>query len=296
MDKDPRMDKPNYFEIYSLIAEKITQLPEIKTNLNEVLFILKKATKCRHLAIRIIDEKGNIPFYTHLGLDREFNDSEHWITLKDCLCGYVARGEVNKSYPFISDHGSFFTSQMTQFMSHVKKDYPELAKHSLRGVCAKSGYESVAIIPMRLGGEIVAELYIADEKKDMFSEEIINFLEKVSAQIGIAIQNAQLYTELNGSKKRLMELFNSAPIGIVELDTKGHFLQINKKGAKLMGYSSPEMLLDHNIKISDLRIEKEEWDKYIERVDKQENVMDQTLQFLIGGEKLSLEFLISERI
>jgi PAS domain S-box-containing protein len=87
-----------------------------------------------------------------------------------------------------------------------------------------------------------------------------------------------------------MELFNSAPIGIVELDTKGHFLQINSKGAKLMGYSSPEMLQGNKIKISDLGIAKEEWDKYIEHVDKQQNVVDQTLHFFIGGEKLFFDF------
>jgi len=175
-------------------------------------------------------------------------------------------------------------------MKDVRQKYPEMAKNSLRGVCAQSGYESVAIIPMRLGGEIVAELYIADEKRDMFSEKMMSFLEKVSAQIGVAVQNEKLYAELNDSKKRLMELFNSAPIGIVELDTKGYFLQINSKGAKLIGYSSPEMLLDHNIKISDLRIEREDWDKYIERVDKQGNVVDQTLGILIGSEKLFFEF------
>jgi PAS domain S-box-containing protein len=90
-----------------------------------------------------------------------------------------------------------------------------------------------------------------------------------------------------------MELFHSASIGIVELDTKGHFVQINRRGAKLIGYSSPDMLLDHHIKISDLRIAKEEWEKYIEQVDKQENVVGQTLSFLIGGEKLFLEFSLS---
>jgi PAS domain S-box-containing protein len=293
LKKDPRVDSLNYFEIYSRIAEKITQLPDTKTNLREVLLILRKATKCHHFAIRVVDGKGNIPFYTYLGLDREFVDSEHRVTLKDCLCGYVARGEVNKSYPFISGHGSFFTSHMTEFMKNVKKDYPELVKYSLRGVCAQIGYESVAIIPMKIGDKIVAELYIADKKTNMFSPEVVNFLEKVSAQIGIAIQNAQLYTELNDSKQRLMELFNSAPIGIVELDTKGHFLQINRKGAKLIGYSSPAMLLDHNIKISDLRIEKEVWEKYVERMDKQENEVDQILRFLIGGEKLSFEFSLT---
>lgn len=290
MDGNPRMDHIDFFEIYSSISEKITQLPDLKSNLNAVLLILKKVTQCHHLAIRIVDGKGNIPFYSHLGLDKEFIESEHWITLKDCLCGYIARGKVDKSYPFITNHGSFFSTHMTKFMKDVRKNYPELSKNSLRGVCAQNGYESVAIIPMKLGGEVVAELYIADEKKDMFSEKMMDFLEKVSIQIGVAVQNEKLYTELNDSKRRLMELFNSAPIGIVELDTKGHFLQINRKGAKLIGYSSPEMLMDHDIKISDLRIEREDWEKYIERVDKQGNVVDQILSILIGGEKLFFEF------
>ena len=290
MNKNPRLDSLDYFETYSLIAEKITQLPDLKSNLNEVLIILKKVTMCHHLAIRVVDGKGNIPFYSHFGLAKEFIDLEHWITLKDCLCGYVASGEVNKSYPFISNHGSFFTSHMTDFMKNIKKKYPEMEKKSLRGVCAQSGYESVVIIPMRVGGKIVAELYVADEKEDMVSEERMNFLEKVSVQIGVAVQNAQLYSDLNDSKKRLMELFNSAPIGIVEIDTKGYFVQINSNGAKLIGYSSPEMLLDHNIKISDLRIEKEEWEKYIEKLDKKNNVVDQTLDFQIGKEKLFFKF------
>ena len=290
MDKDPKPEGLDYLEIYSQVSEKITQLPDVKSNLNDVLHILKKVTDCRHLALRIVDKKGKIPFYTHLGLERQFIDSENGITLKDCLCGYVAGGEVDKSCPFISDRGSFFTSHMTKFLETVEKDYPEIAKNSIRGVCAQKGYESVAIIPLKLGNEVVAELYIADEKRDMFSEEMMNLLEKVSVQIGVAIQNAQLYSALNDSKTRLMELFNSAPIGIVEFDTKGYFSQINSKGARLIGYSSPEMLLDHKIKISDLHIDKEEWDKYIERVDKRDNVKDQVIRFFTGSEKLFFEF------
>ena len=90
MGEDPREIGIDFFEIFSSISEKITQLPDLRSNLNAVLLILKKVTKCQHLAIRIVDGKGNIPFYSHLGLDKEFVESEHWITLKDCLCGYVA--------------------------------------------------------------------------------------------------------------------------------------------------------------------------------------------------------------
>jgi PAS domain S-box-containing protein len=90
-----------------------------------------------------------------------------------------------------------------------------------------------------------------------------------------------------------MELFNSAPIGIVELDTKGQFIQINTNGAKLIGYSSPEMLLKNDIKMSDLRINREEWEKYIEQLDKQDAVLNRTLDFRIGKENQFLEFSLS---
>jgi len=293
MEKKSIHGDRSFFDAYSLISEKITQLPDLKSNLHEVLLILKRVTGCHHLAIRIIDANGNIPFYSHLGLEKEFLDSEHWITLKDCLCGYVARGEVNKSYPFITEKGAFITSNMKEFMVGVQSNHPQMEKNALRGVCAKSGYESVAIIPVKFGGKIIAEVYIADEKKDILSPEMIDFLEKVSTQIGIAIQNSHLYKELDDSKKRLMELFNSAPIGIVELDTKGYFIQINSRGAKLLGYSSPQMLLGHHIKMSDLHLEKDKWEEFLESVDAQEKVVSQILSFLIGKEKMYYEFSLT---
>ncbi len=278
------------FEIYSLISEKISLLSDLKTTLDEILAILKPLAGCHHLAIRIIDAKGNIPLYSHLGMEKEFLESEDWVTVKDCLCGYVARGVLDKKLPFITDHGSFFTGSMSQFMAGAKPNFPEIVGSSLRGVCQSLGYESVAIIPVKSREKIIAEIYLSDEKKNFFSEEKIHFIEKVSFQIGIAIQNSQLYTQLNESQKKIMDLFNSASIGILELDTKGYFLQVNSKGAELLGYSSPEMLLGQKIKISELNVDKEKWEEFIESVDLVGFRSDYTLTFRMGREEQHLEF------
>jgi len=278
------------FQVYALISEKITRLHDLKANLNEVLLLLKKATGCRHLAIRIIDAKGNIPFYAHLGLSKDFRDAEHWITLKDCLCGYVARGEVDPTYPFITEKGAFVTQNMAEFLEEARDVYPELKRHSLRNACSRNGYASVAIIPVMFRESIIAELYLADEKGNMFPPGVVDFLEKVSIQIGIAIQNSRLYAELDASKKKLSALFDSAPIGILELDTKGRIVQINSRGAKLLGYSSPRLLLEHDIKIGDLRVDQEAWERFIEAVDKHKGSLDQRLDFQIGRDTLTLEF------
>jgi PAS domain S-box-containing protein len=283
-------DGSRKFEIYSLITEKISQLGDLNKTLDEILTILKPVTGCHHLAIRMIDSKGNIPFSAHLGLDKKFLDSEHWISVKDCLCGHVARGAVDKSWPFITENGSFFTNSLPQLLDEVKVNYSKIESESLRDACLNRGYESVAIVPVRAQGKIIAELYLSDEKKDLFPVDKVRFLEDVSVQVGIAIQNSQLYTQLNDSQRRLMDLFNSTSMGILELDTKGFILQVNSKGAELLGYSSPGKLLDQGIRISELNVEKEEWERFIESVDESGTMNNFLLTFRIGREEQFLEF------
>ncbi len=283
-------DSSRKFEIYSLITEKISQLGDLNKILDDVLAILKTVTGCRHLAIRMIDSKGNIPFSTHLGLDKKFLDSEHWVTVRDCLCGHVARGVLDKSLPFVTAYGSFFTNSLSQLMAQVKASYPQIDRGTLRDACLSRGYESVAIVPVKSQEKIIAELYLSDENKDLFPEEKVRFLEDVSVQVGIAIQNSQLYTQLSESQKKLMDMLNSTSIGIVELDTKGSILQINSKGAELLGYSSAEKLLDHSIRINELNVDNAEWERFIESVDESEVVNDYPLVFMAGRQEQYLEF------
>lgn len=287
---DLHFDSKRKYEIYSLITEKISQLGGLREILNEILAILKSVTECRHLAIRMIDSEGNIPFSAHLGLDKKFLDSEHWVTVRDCLCGHVARGVLDRSWPFVSDNGSFFTNSLGELLAEIKVNYPKIEKETLRDACLSRGYESVAIVPVKSEEKVIAELYLSDEKKGLFPVEKVRFLEDVSVQVGIAIQNSQLYTRLNDSQKKLMDLFNSASIGILELDTKGSILQVNSTGAELLGYSSLDKLLDHDIKMSELNVEKEKWETFIETVDKVEEERSATLTFRVGPEEQHLEF------
>jgi len=290
---DLRYRSAKDFEIFSLITEKIGQLKDLKTTMAEILKILKAVTECHHLAIRIIDLQGNIPFYAHLGLEKDFLDSEHWVTVNDCLCGYVARGRVDKKLSFITNYGSFYTNSMSELKVRLEKNPLDTGGNPLRYVCSDMSYESIALIAVRTKGKIIAELYLSDRKKGLFPLQKVQFLEKVSTQLGIAIQNSQLHSELAESRKKLEALINSASIGILELDTKGYFLQINKKGANLLGYSSSEKLKEHNIKITDLNLNRKKWEQFIEQVDAEGFINDFTLAFSVGEEKQHLEFSLA---
>ena len=277
------------FEALCSISEKISHLSDLKTTLDEILALLPRITECHHMAIRIIDSSGNIPIYSQYGLDKKFVESEHWVTLKDCLCGYVAKGDVDKSLPFFTEFGSFFTNSMNLLNADIKKHQHRMKNLTLRNVCQDCGYESVAIIPVKIQDEIIAELYLSDEKKDLFPLEKVKFIEKLSAQIGIAIHNSQLYTSLMESQKKVMDLFDSASIGIIELDTKGTILQINQKGARLFGYSDPKKLLDNAVKMNELNLDKDAWDSFIEEVDTKGSVVNRVIQFLIGRQNMHVE-------
>jgi len=277
------------FDVLCSISEKISRLSDLKTTLDEILAILPNVTECRHLAIRIIDSSGNIPIYSQLGLEKKFVESEHWVTLKDCMCGYVAKGDVDKDLPFFTEFGSFYTNSMSLLNADIQKYQHRLAGLTLRNVCQSCGYESVAIIPVKIQGKTIAELYLSDERKDLFPSEKVRFFEKLSAQIGIAIHNSQLYSSLKESQNKVMDLFDSASIGIIELDTKGTVLQINQKGASLFGYSNPKKLLDNAVKMNELNLDKDAWDSVIEYVDAKGFVVNRVLQFHIGRQNMHLE-------
>ena len=224
------------FDVCWQISEKISHLTDLKSTLDEILAILPNVTECRHLAIRIIDSSGNIPIYSQIGLEEKFLESEHWVTLKDCMCGYVANGKIDKKLPFFTEFGSFYTNSISLLNADIKNHQRTIDDLNLRDVCQNCGYESVAIIPVKIRGRIIAEIYLSDERKDLFPIEKVRFFEKLSIQIGIAIHNSRLYSSLKESQEKVIDLFDSASIGIIELDTKGTVLQINKKGSSLFGY------------------------------------------------------------
>lgn len=289
----PTSVPPRASEIFVRVAERIIRLADLKETLDEILNLLKDITGCRHLAVRVIDANGNIPFYSHLGLDKDFLSADHWMTSKDCLCGHVARGDVDAASPNITGFGSFFTNSLSRFVADIENAPPKLKRLTFKNACLSRGYESVAIIPIKLQGLITAEMYLSDERKDLFPKETIEMLEKLGVQVGVAIQNARLFTSLRESQKKLEDLFNSAAVGILELDTKGTILQINDRGAHLLGYSSPHALHNNEIKIDELNLEQEEWEGFLESIDSDARPRTKTLSFRIGREKMYLEFSLA---
>lgn len=76
------------------------------------------------------------------------------------------------------------------------------------------------------------------------SEEI-DLLRELSTQIGIAVQQGQLYQQLYQAEQRYHSIVENAIAGIYQSLPSGQYLSANPALAKIYGYNSPEELLSN---------------------------------------------------
>ncbi|HEY9673574.1 MAG TPA: adenylate/guanylate cyclase domain-containing protein [Waterburya sp.] len=79
-------------------------------------------------------------------------------------------------------------------------------------------------------------------QRQWHSEEI-DLLRELSIQIGIAVQQGQLYQQLYQAEQRYHSIVENAIAGIFQSTPSGRYLSANPALAKLYGYNSPEELL-----------------------------------------------------
>ena len=174
---------------------------EISSLLKEYVAEIKKFTSCSAAAIRILDDRGNIPYQAYEGFKREFYELENPLSIKSdqCMCINVIRGVTDPKLPFYTGGGSFYMNSTTRFLATV----PEEEKGQTRNVCNQYGFESVALVPIRVEGRILGLIHVADLRENMIPLKIVETLEKVSMQLGTALLRVQVGGALNRQREEL---------------------------------------------------------------------------------------------
>ena len=72
----------------------------------------------------------------------------------------------------------------------------------MRNRCNSEGYESVALIPLRSGGEIIGLLQLNDSRQNVFTLDRIRFFEGIGASIGIAVARRRSVEALRESEEK----------------------------------------------------------------------------------------------
>jgi PAS domain S-box-containing protein len=102
--------------------------------------------------------------------------------LLECMCGKIIRGKTEPSRPFFTPAGSFWTTCLSKL---IESDYGGELKTLFRSPFISSGYESVAIVPLRCDREVIGVLQLNDSRDNIFSAEAVGFFEMIAAILGI---------------------------------------------------------------------------------------------------------------
>jgi PAS domain S-box-containing protein len=115
---------------------------------------------------------------------------------------------------------------------------PRLTKETIRA----EKIEAQCTVPLKSRGVVVGTLSVANRRPRQFLPEEVELLTAIGSQIGITMENAQLYQEQQQVAKQYRDIFENASDAIWIHDLEGNILTANDAGARMTGYSTEELL------------------------------------------------------
>ncbi len=158
------------------------------------------------------------------------------ISIDECqeFCGEIVRYSARKKEIIIFDNT--LSENLFKRSPYIIKNKPQ----------------SILCMPILNQGELLGLLYLENNKiVGAFTSERVKTLRLISSQIGISLKNSLLYEELANEiqeRKKAQEnyksIFFNASEGIFQTDLEGRIILINPAGTEIMGYDSPEEVMD----------------------------------------------------
>ena len=264
----------------NILLELFVRKSSRKEYIDAVVHVLQEWTQCCCIGIRVVNDQGYIPYESYVGFSREFWKMENMISIRKdaCACIRVVTGKFElPDMTAVTPNGSFYLNDSVGFLNNLSKE--EATR--FRGNCIRSGFLSVAIIPVRYRDETLGAIHLADQKQGMLPLKIVQFIESMAPLIGEAVHRFNTEEELRRTRDELemrveertrelveinneleMEIgerkraegkinrlshrneliLNSAGEGILGLDPDGVHLFVNPIAAKMLGYQVKELV------------------------------------------------------
>jgi hypothetical protein len=208
-----------------LICAELNNFVNLRDSLITVIKHMRTISRCQAVSIRLHDN-GDYPYFVYDGFPETFIQKENNLCAKDkngervpssdgkgflleCMCGNIIRGKYDPAFPFFTKGGSFWSNNTSQLLSSTTE---EDRQSSTRNYCNSCGYESVALIPIKVRGDRIGLIQLNDMRIGMFNEQLIQYFEMIGDQIGLAVHNSWVYTQLQKAYEEIKVLRGIIPI------------------------------------------------------------------------------------
>ena len=172
-------------------------------------------------------EGEDYPYFEARGFSKEFVLLESHLCARDrdggivrdsrgapfmeCMCGNVICGRTNPSKPFFTENGSFWTNSTTELL-HGTTESDRQSR--TRNRCNGEGFESVALLPLRVGSERFGLLQLNDRRRERFTPEVIALWERLANHLAVALAKFRAEGALRQSEARYRSLFENMAEGL----------------------------------------------------------------------------------
>lgn len=198
-----------------LICAELNNFIDLKNTLITILEYVQGMVQCDAVSIRL-KEDNDYPYYVYKGFSESFIRHESSICKSyegsdeisgeirdnelECMCGLILSGRANPEFECFTEKGSFWTNNWSETYEEILSKKIDV---KARNYCFTSGYNSVALIPIIANKMRIGLIQLNDTKTDIFSTDLIEFLEMIGDQVGLAVSNSLIYEQLRKEKDQL---------------------------------------------------------------------------------------------
>ena len=159
----------------------------------------QKQSGCEAVGIRLKDG-DDYPYYETRGFPAEHVKLENRLCAIDeagsqirdfkgdpvleCMCGNVICGRFDPSKKFFTEKGSFWTNNTTELLATTTDEERQI---KTRNRCNGEGYESVALLALRIGDDRLGLLQLNDKRKNVFTLETVQTWERIADHLALAL-------------------------------------------------------------------------------------------------------------
>lgn len=200
------MDKKDkYSNVKTEFFKSFSKNFERNQYLQFMIDTIRDCTHCNAVGIRLLNDAGFMPYEIYTGFSNDFWQSENLLNIDydQCVCTrLVNRRLEQQDLPVISRGGSFYTLNLRSFFEGLSP----AERCRFRGKCVDYGYKSLAIIPIIYENQTIGVLHLADERSDLLTDELLEFLESFAPLIGEAVRRYCLEDGTDNKFQALVDL------------------------------------------------------------------------------------------
>ena len=213
--------------------------------------VFREYSGCEAIGLRLKDG-DDYPYFEARGFPEEFVKLENSLCARDadgnvicnsagypiqeCMCGSVIQGRFDPSKPFFTARGSFWANSTTELLATSTAADRQTRT---RNRCNGEGYESVALIALRVGRECLGLLQLNDRRKGRFSREDIALWERLADYLATALAKTRAEELLRKSEEQLRLAHEAAEIEVWDFDPRQGVMQCSPR-VKAWWALSPE--------------------------------------------------------